>query len=151
AEGGAFKFQHDEYQAQFAIFNFAEQRFSPLSSPSAYAQYVVDGCQHSRIDRVAAVQKLITDLEVGREPDQWDLLPPAVSLQEPCDPQHGSEEVRQALSALLTVAQRPTQVATAIKLLWPTVEHLSRHDPGHLFEPAIQAYRELLERLPADS
>ena len=151
AEGGAFKFQRDEYQAQFAIFNFAEHRFSPPSSPSAYAQYVVDCCLHSRIDRLVSVQKLMTGMEVGREPEQWDMVLPAVYLEEPCDPQPGSEEVRQATSALLAVAQRPTQVATTMNLLWPTVQNLSRRDPGQLFEQTIQAYRGLLERLPADS
>jgi len=150
-EGGAFKFQHDEYHTRFAIFNFAEQRFSPHASPSAYAQYVTDCCRHNRLDRVATVQKLITALEVGREPEQWDRLLPAVYLEEPYDPQYGPEAVRQATAALLAMAQRPTQVATAIQLLWPTVEQVSRHDPGRLLEPAIQAYRELLERLPADS
>src|SRR5438067_1934039 len=47
------------------------------------------------------------------------------------------------------MAQRPTQVATAMQLLWPTVEQLSHHDPLYLLDPTIQAYRELLERLPA--
>jgi hypothetical protein len=87
AEEGVFKFQHDEYHAQFAIFNFVEQRFSPHPSPSAYAQYVADCCLHSRIDRVAPVHTLITALEVGREPEQWDRLLPAVSLEKPGEPQ----------------------------------------------------------------
>jgi hypothetical protein len=151
AEGGAFKFQQDEYDTAFTIFNFVEQRFSPQSSPSPYAQYVADCCRHGRLDRVAAVHKLITDLEVAREPEPWDRLLPAVALEEPRDPQPAAAAVRQAASALLDVARHPTQVATAIKRLWPTVEHLARHDPGPLFEPALQAYRDLLGRLPAHS
>src|SRR5262249_31862731 len=93
AEGGAFKFEHDEYQTQFAIFNFAEQQFSPPSAPSAYAQYVADCCRHCRIDRVASVQKLLTAMEVGRQPDQWDKVLPAVFMQDPFDPQPGPEAI----------------------------------------------------------
>src|SRR5262249_35534426 len=74
---------------------FAERQFSPPFSPSTYAQYVAECCLHRRIDCVASVQKLITDMEVGRQPDQWDILLPAVYMEEPFDPQHQSEAVRQ--------------------------------------------------------
>jgi hypothetical protein len=87
---------------------------------------------------------------VGQDPSKWDVLLPAIILKGPFDAQRAPKELPQAISALKAVAVHPSQVVTAMNLLWPSVQALSNKGQEALFKQAIGAYWQLREQLPAN-
>lgn len=122
-EARPFGLRPDEYQAGFAVFNFAEDKFSDgLPAPGAYAVFAAGCVSAGRRDRLRLYHDMIEQLELGRDPQAWGALVPAADLLDARPAAHALAETARALDSF---ARRPAPAHKALGFLLPHVRRLA--------------------------
>ncbi|MBI3248841.1 MAG: hypothetical protein HYZ50_20250 [Deltaproteobacteria bacterium] len=149
-EGGQFEFRPEQYQSQFVVLNFAEQKYSPQPTLSAYAQHVTESFLLGQGDHITTVQDIITQMEVGQTPAHWDVLLPVVHLGK-LNVSPSASTLQAAVTALVTVTENSSQATAATLLLWPTIESLLGQAQKDPLKIAIDGYKKIVQKLAPDA
>lgn len=115
----------DEYNSLFAVFNFAEGRFSELARPGDYATFVARCVEDSRLEPLRRHHDLVESLGLADDLAAWDKLVAAVDV-----PDRGTDGpwLATAVHNLTALATRPSMAAIALAAIWPHVETLSQNN-----------------------
>jgi hypothetical protein len=135
----------NEYEKTFTVFNFPENKTSPLEEPGAYARFA---SQCSRSDsgmwHLQQHHELVRLMGCDENRSCWDVLVEAVGLPSP------PSGLKNAVRALCTVAQSPQQADSALRLLHPSVLGLAEANRVQELNDITPDLAPLVDRVPTE-
>ncbi len=131
-----------DYEKNYAVFNFRDQKFSDMGTLSVYARFAGE-CVRSRTpEKLALHHKLAERLGCARRPEAWDTIVSMVPLLGPRTAVEPLAEGTQALLSFLENSSAPPEtVKTGLDLVWNRVRVLGESG----FERIARPFARLLD------
>ena len=147
-EARPFNLRPDEYQAVFAVFNFAEKKFSEsLPAPGPYAEFAVQCVNANWRNRLRLHHEMIEQLQLGQNPKAWNALVPAVDL---LDQQPNAPSLAEIARRIESFARQPASAHKSLSILLPHVRRLAATQDGTGLEQLGPPLSALSDRVATD-
>ena len=151
---GASLLQDHDYQNNYAIFNFRDEKYSDVSSRGKYAEFVAHSLHTGHSNRLAQHHKIAGLLGCGARPETWDVILKIIPLLDPSPDMDVLTRGVDALSQLFADAKiiDAKNAAETLRLVQPHLSRLAQAGDEHSLERIAGTIAHILERVadPAD-